>query len=231
MMDNFFGVKPDRLIKKEIILLIDDAVNSSGRKLTIVTLNPEILLKAEKDADYKNILNNFDLKLVDGFGIKLAGFLKGIKTGERIAGSDLAEYILHQAKTLNLKIGFVMKREGLSNKEELRDRVHDLGIRKFEVIYEKEDLNLIKDSGVLLAGLGAPDQEKFIWENKNNFPNLKLAIGVGGTFDYWTGKKKRAPILMRKMGLEWLWRVIIQPSRFFRIWNATVVFMWKVIKS
>lgn len=226
---NFFGVFLNALSKKEIISAIDKALTANGKSLEIATINPEILLKAEKDNDYRKILNNFNLKIVDGFGIKLAGFIKKMKTGERIAGADLAEIILNKAG--DKKIGFIMKQGGLSSKEDLRSKIENLGINNFKVIYENDSFELIRDAEILLVGLGAPDQEQFIQVNKNHFSKLKLAVGVGGTFDFWTGRRKRAPLVLRKIGLEWLWRLILQPSRFFRIWNATAMFAWKIIKN
>jgi N-acetylglucosaminyldiphosphoundecaprenol N-acetyl-beta-D-mannosaminyltransferase len=62
-------------------------------------------------------------------------------------------------------------------------------------------------------------------------PNIKLAVGVGGSFDFVAGKQIRAPLLMQKLGLEWLWRLVCQPSRWKRIWTAVVVFSWLVAKK
>jgi N-acetylglucosaminyldiphosphoundecaprenol N-acetyl-beta-D-mannosaminyltransferase len=227
----FFGVRMDSVEKEAVFSLIEKKLKDHNSCLKIATINPEILLKAEKDDDYRKILNSFDLNLVDGFGIKLVGFLKNIKTGERIAGADLAGYVLNIAKKDNLKMGLVMKRGGMSTKEELVKKISSIGINKLGVIYDDERLEIIKDTEILLVGLGAPEQEKFIYSNEHIFSELKLAMGVGGTFDYWTGIKKRAPVFMRRIGLEWLWRLIIQPNRFFRIWNATAVFMWKMFKN
>jgi len=227
----FFGVRMDPVEKEAIFSLIEKKLKDHNSCLKIATINPEILLKAEKDNTYKEILNSFDLNLVDGFGIKLIGFLKNIKTGERIAGADLAEYVLNIAKRDNLKMGLVVKRGGLSTKEELAEKIQRIGINNFGIIYEDERLEIIRNSEILLIGLGAPEQEKFIYTNKDVFSELKLAMGIGGTFDYWTGRKKRAPLFMRKVGLEWLWRFIIHPKRFVRIWNATGVFTWRMLRN
>jgi len=225
------GVKLQNYSKGEIIDNVDGALQGENAKIFIVTLNPEILLEAEKDEVYRNILNNADLKVIDGFGIKLVSWLKRKKTGDRITGADLAEYILKKASELGLKIGLVIRKDGLSKGNELGIRNRELGIKNatiYEFDLENPDTAVLnKHTEVILVGLGAPWQEKFIWKAKNKLPDLKLAIGVGGTFDYWTGKQKRAPKIMRKMGLEWLWRLIMQPKRFMRIWRATVVFLWK----
>jgi exopolysaccharide biosynthesis WecB/TagA/CpsF family protein len=123
----------------------------------------------------------------------------------------------------------VMRKDGLTKREELEKKIKNLGVERFiieEVNVPRFDLE-IEDVDVLLVGLGAPYQEEFIWQIKSKMPNLKLAMGVGGTFDFWTGKQKRAPKFMRSIGMEWLWRLFRQPKRLGRIWKATVVFLWR----
>jgi 8-oxo-dGTP pyrophosphatase MutT (NUDIX family) len=75
--------------------------------------------------------------------------------------------------------------------------------------------------------LGAPYQEKFIYYNLKKIPSAKLGLSVGGSFDFLTGKLKRAPKGFRRIGLEWLWRLIKQPSRWKRIYTAVIVFPWR----
>jgi N-acetylglucosaminyldiphosphoundecaprenol N-acetyl-beta-D-mannosaminyltransferase len=82
-----------------------------------------------------------------------------------------------------------------------------------------------------LVAFGAPKQEIWLSEKGRKITSLKLGIGVGGTFDFWAGKIKRAPILWRKIGLEWLWRLIQEPQRWRRIFNAIVVFPYRVIQE
>ncbi len=231
---NIFGIEIPFYEKKQVIKKIDNVLKGiKSEKLFIATLNPEILLKAEQDDFYRKILNKSNLKLIDGFGIKLVAFLKNKKIGSKITGVDLADYVLREARKNNLKIGFVMRKDGLSQEKDLRFRIYNLGIKRFviEKIEPGKNLNFetseFKNVDVLLVGLGAPYQEKFIYKIKNNFSNLKIAIGVGGTFDFWTGKQKRAPQFMRKIGMEWLWRFFMQPQRVGRIWKATMVFLWK----
>jgi len=74
-------------------------------------------------------------------------------------------------------------------------------------------------------------QEMWINSNLSLMPGIKVAIGIGGTFDFLSGQIKRAPKWMRNLGLEWLFRLIKQPSRIGRIWNAVVVFGWMVLRK
>ena len=81
---------------------------------------------------------------------------------------------------------------------------------------------------ILFCSFGAPFQEKVIYHNLKKIPSVNLAIANGGSFDFLTKKAIRAPRIFRKIGLEWLWRVIKQPKRIKRIWRATAVFLWKI---
>ncbi len=231
-MSSILGVEIGTERKKEIFDFVDEALGGDKQKY-IVTLNPEILLKAEGNENYRNILNRADLKLIDGFGIKLVSWIKKLKTGGRIAGVDLAEYIVKKSKENNYKIGIVIRKDGLSSREEAENFFKDYN--NFEIIEigtEKNyHLNGIYNGriDVLIVCLGAPYQEKFIWQARKQNMYARLAIGAGGTIDFWTGKQKRAPKWMQEAGLEWLWRFLNQPNRFFRMFNATVVFLWKSI--
>jgi N-acetylglucosaminyldiphosphoundecaprenol N-acetyl-beta-D-mannosaminyltransferase len=88
-----------------------------------------------------------------------------------------------------------------------------------------EDINQAKPD-ILFVAFGMGKQEKWIVENLKKIPGVKIAMGVGGAFDYISGSVKRAPLLLRKIGLEWLYRLVKQPRRVVRIWNATVKFLW-----
>jgi len=91
----------------------------------------------------------------------------------------------------------------------------------------------INQSGaeILFVGFGAPHQEIWLAQNLPHLKNIKLAIGIGGTFDFINGTLPRAPLLMRKIGLEWLYRLYKQPKRLKRIINATIVFPYTIIKN
>ncbi|PKM91368.1 hypothetical protein CVU82_02110 [Candidatus Falkowbacteria bacterium HGW-Falkowbacteria-1] len=97
--------------------------------------------------------------------------------------------------------------------------------KNFHFLNKNELLDFEAD--VMICNFGAPYQEKFIFHNLNKIPTLKLAIGLGGSFDFLTGKIKRAPRIFRFLGLEWLWRLFKQPKRYKRMFNAVVVFLTK----
>lgn len=233
--NNIFGVELENYQTEDIYHHIDQTLNHPAEKLFIVTLNPEILLKARKDINYRKILNSADLKIIDGFGIKLVSFFKGWRTGERIAGVDLAEKILQRSINHKLNTLLIVNKIGLSQRKDFEISNFKFQISNCNLVEVDEteipNVEISKDTEVLLVGLGAPLQEEFIYAMKDKLPNLKIAIGVGGTFDFWTGKQKRAPRFLRKMGLEWLWRILVQPEnrwqRLKRAYQATVVFLYK----
>jgi N-acetylglucosaminyldiphosphoundecaprenol N-acetyl-beta-D-mannosaminyltransferase len=91
---------------------------------------------------------------------------------------------------------------------------------------EDETVEAIRSAApsIVLVGLGAPKQERWIERHADAFPSVRIMIGVGGAFDMWAGSKRRAPRAFRTFGLEWLWRLALEPRRLPRIVRATVVF-------
>lgn len=206
----------------------------NGKNNFIVTANPEIILKAQNDEEYFYILRHSDLNLPDGFGLKLAGLTMRVNP-YRYTGADLTSELLGIAHNQNFKIGIVLWQNGLSKEDELvklfKSKYPDL---KFKIISTERNFDnwpindmLQFKPDILLVALGAPWQEKFIFHNFKKIPALRLAVGIGGSFDFLTGKVKRSPALFRIAGLEWLWRLYKQPWRLYRIINAVVVFPYK----
>lgn len=187
----------------------------------IATINPEFLVLGEKDQSFKDSLLAADLSIADGFGIVLAGWLRGKKI-TRIPGADLLDYILNLADESHYKIALVIKESGLSSYEEIKSVL----VKKYPNI---QFVSETTQAAVVICNFGAPEQEIFLESLRSNPGNIRLAVGVGGSVDYLTGKLKRAPKIMRFFGLEWLWRLILQPRRIKRIWNATVIFLIKIL--
>jgi N-acetylglucosaminyldiphosphoundecaprenol N-acetyl-beta-D-mannosaminyltransferase len=227
-----FGIKIDNYSKEEIRKKTKGAVE--GRKnLTVATLNPEMLLFAEKDSSYAKIINSFDLKIVDGFGLQLAVFFQFFRKMYRFPGADLAWFVFKESLAKKRKITLINKKNGLSCKEDLEHRFGSFSeVEIFDVEsnsgYAEFALQKLQKTEILLVGLGIPEQERFIQEVKDKIPHLKVAVGVGGTLDFWSGKQKRAPRWMRVIGLEWLYRLYRQPRRYQRVINAVIVFLFKV---
>ena len=234
------GVKVDKNNSQKVLDKIEDFL-VPDKQNHIVTLNSEILLEAQKNEEYFHILNNADLSIADGIGLKFASLATG-ENIKRIPGSDLTKKILRIAKDKKLKIAVLNWRRGLSEKEDIKKAlVKKYPNLKFVVENTERDFTNFTETEsfihlqkfkpvILFVALGAPYQEKFIYHNLSKIPSVKLALGVGGSFDFISGKIKRAPLIFQKLGMEWLWRLGMQPKRWRRIYNAVLVFPYKFIK-
>lgn len=225
------GVRVNNLTKEEVLEKINFFLNEP-KMHHIATVNPEFVLAAQKDGSFRDILNSSDLNVADGFGLKLALWKKGEKLKARIVGADLMLEILKIAQARNLSVFAACSDRGLSTYQEVKTALEGQ-FEGLKVSGADIDINTrnytIDNYDILLCNFGAPDQEKFIKSLKSD--KMKLAMGVGGSFDFLTGKLKRAPKWMRKIGLEWLFRLIQQPKRIKRIWNAVIVFPVKILFS
>lgn len=218
--------------------------DKSSSKFTgkqVVTPNPEILLEAQKNSKFKEVLNQAELSIPDGTGIILASKFKKEKLKQRVTGVDLMETVCQKIAKENLKVFLLGAAPGVAKKtkEVLENKYPGLAIsgtyagspKKSEESKICEKINQ-SEAQLLFVAFGAPKQELWIYRNlksTKNLTNIKVAIGIGGSFDFISGRITRAPKWMQKIGLEWLYRLIKQPSRIKRIFNATIIFPWKFI--
>ena len=209
--------------------LMDEALHQ------IVTVNPEFILEAQRDEKFKEILNHADLSVADGFGLQCAAWFLGQKIGERITGVDLTWEICKIAAENNYSVFFLGAAEGVAEIAANRIKLLNPGLKiagTYSGTPDKEGIvSRINDANpdILLVAYGAPKQDKFIYDNKTSL-HVKLAMGVGGTFDYIANVVPLAPNWMRSLGLEWLYRLYTQPKRWKRIFNAVIVFSLVVLK-
>lgn len=242
MKVNILGVQIDNLKKLEVLEMVERFL-SDGAQHYIVTPNPEMVVAAQKDEYFLGILNKAGLSVPDGFGLILASRYLRHPIPERIHGVDLMIDLCRMAEQKNCSVFLLAKKEGLASSEETAAALKkfypglaisggELEISNFQSSALKiiEEINL-KKPDILFVALGAGRQEKFIAENLNKMPSVKIAMGIGGAFDFISGKIKRAPRWMRKIGLEWLWRLFMQPWRWKRILTATIKFSWLIIKN
>ncbi|MFA4937055.1 MAG: WecB/TagA/CpsF family glycosyltransferase [Patescibacteria group bacterium] len=233
-MLKIFNLPIDDISLDQTLKKIDELVNSQGQQL-IVTANPEILLYAKKHHDYFDILNQASLRVPDGFGIKFISYIIGkpLYSG-LVRGVDLVDQLLQ-----NSNYSFLITGGSSEVLDKIKQKYTQTNINylvgpffndndQFPLSSNDND-RLINEINkhqpqVLLVGFGAPKQEKWISYYLKQIPSVKVAIGVGGSFDYLSGQVSRAPKNIQKLGLEWLWRVIKQPKRIFRIINAVIIF-------
>ena len=192
------------------------------KKSYIVTINPEKVIKAKKDESLKDILNNAKYQIPDGIGIIYASKIKKGKIKSRITGIDTMEMICDLSNKERFRIFMYGAEADVLEKAKIKleEKYQNINICGYINGYEKNEksvINKINNSkpDILFVALGSPKQEKFISQNFDNI-NCKILLGVGGSFDVISGKKKRAPKWVQKKGLEWLYRLIKEPKRFFR---------------
>lgn len=208
----------------------------AGQGFQVVTINPEMIEIAKKNPDFASVLNNAELVIPDGVGIKLALKIKGINQ-ENIPGIEYSKKLIGLCAQNGLPVAL------LGAKEEIVQKAKQNLLKEFEnlnIVYtrngyfSKEDEESIKNDMTAAApkavfvALGAPKQEFMIQELKKSMPDA-VFVGVGGSFDVWSGVVKRAPEIYRKLGLEWLYRTLKEPERFKRIFPALPLFLIRVI--
>ncbi|MGK2848871.1 MAG: WecB/TagA/CpsF family glycosyltransferase [Minisyncoccota bacterium] len=227
------GIPIDCLTRKEIVANVQQFL-SEPIFHRVTTINPEFLLEAEKNIDFRTALLTADMRVVDGFGIVFVGWLLRWQHRRRFTGVDLMEVILRTAQEKQLSLFLAINKDGLSSYREIRSvllkQYPNINIHGKDIDPTMWKTHLIIDDSIVLCNFGAPTQEIFL-DNLKNQHTIRLAIGVGGALDYLTGKQKRAPNMLRIVGLEWCWRLIQQPKRWKRIWCAVIVFPFRVIST
>lgn len=202
----------------------------------IVTINPEMIEHALKNPDFAKILNDADLVIPDGVGVKIALKIKGFNI-KRIAGIEFSRKLLGICAENNFPVALIGAKPEILEKavEKLKVEMPSLNIVYIQDGYfenRQEILNGLKDKTpqFVLVALGSPRQEEFIVEARKLLPKAVM-IGVGGSFDVWSGQVKRAPIFYQKTGLEWLYRTVKEPWRLKRIFPTLPRFLFRVLFS
>ena len=192
----------------------------------VVTANAEIIMMAQDDKEYKTLLaETADLILPDGAGTVWAGNYLGYTIPERVAGYDLYLRLLEEAAKNNIPVYFFGGKPGIAEEaaEEGKHRWPGLNVAGCRNGYfsAEEEPGIIEDinrsgAAMLFAALGAPKQEKWLAKYREQLGPC-LLMGIGGSFDVLAGKVQRAPKWMQDAKLEWLFRLMKQPSRFGRM--------------
>lgn len=209
-------------------------------KSYLTTPNPEILLEAQKNPEFKKVLNNSQLNIPDGAGLLWAARYQSSPLKERVTGTDLMEGIMKEGAKTNLKIFLLGAAPGVAEKVKSKMEKKYPGLKIAGTSSESKNqdreetiINVIDKStaDILFVAFGAPHQELWISRNLPKLKTARLAVGVGGAFDFLAGESKRAPKIMQNLGLEWLYRLFKQPKRFKRIFNAVIIFPIAVVKN
>lgn len=225
ILDVGFNNLPDNLILEYVV----KSIENSSKRYYIVTPNPELLVIAHDSPMYKRVLNNAKLALPDGIGIMLASKLLGRGIKERIAGVDLVEKLCRGVAEKPITVGFLGGGPGVADKTAECLQKKYPGLKVNFVGDEWGRLIHTVKIDILFVAFGSPKQEVWISENLEKLP-VKVAIGVGGAFDFISGRVKRAPVWVRNIGLEWFFRFIIQPWRIKRQLRL-IEFIFLVVKE
>ena len=216
---SLFGIKINNLTISSAVSMVDSFVKDS-RPHFIATPNPEIITAAQKDPELRRIINSADLCLPDGMGVLAASKLLGMPLIERVTGIDLMMAVLKDAKEKGYRVFFLGSARGVA--QEASNRLPGVNVVGAHHGYfgeheEKEVLNKIKLSrpDILFVGLGAPRQE--LWAGRHyKGLGVPATMVIGGSLDVLSGRAKRAPDLVQKLGIEWLYRLAKEPKRIKR---------------
>lgn len=221
---NVLNVPVDAINMEETVDLVPVFIGERTSHI-IVTANAEMVMQATEDEELYNILVQADLVLADGIGVVWAARHQGSRLPERVAGADLVNRLLETAAARGYKVFFLGAAPGVAEQaaQRVRSRYKNIeicGTRDGYFTPETEPavIAAVKEASpdILLAGLGVPRQEKWLWKHKDIL-GVPVCIGVGGVIDVLAGVTQRAPVWMQKSGLEWLYRLVKQPWRIGRM--------------
>lgn len=194
-----------------------------GRRTFVITANPEFVMLARRAPDVAALAQRADLVLPDGTGAVLASRILGEPLPGRAPGRLLIDVLAPTIARRSLSVFLLGAAPGIADTaaETLRRRVPGLRIAgTFAGAHDRdaESLERVKAAGpdVLLVAFGMPRQERWIARNLDRLPGVRLAIGVGGVFDQLAGAVRMPPPAVHRAGLEWLWRLAQDPSRWRR---------------
>ena len=222
---NILGVKVSKHTIKTAAEQVVAYINNGDKKRCVYTPNSEIIMMAYRDSKFKELLNDADILTADGIGVVYASKILSNPITERAAGYDIACEVLKLLAPLGKSIYLFGAKPGIAEKagEEIKKLYPGIVIAGtsdgyFDSEKEKQIVDDInnKKPDLLLVCLGAPKQEKWLSEHKDKM-DFGVAMGLGGSLDVFAGTVKRAPEFYQKHGIEWLYRLLKQPSRFMRM--------------
>ena len=202
----------------------------------VVTINPEMISYARKNPDFANIIRGADLVIPDGIGVQLGLKILGHNV-KRIAGIEFAKKLVEKFSKNSQPVAFVGAKPEIIDKAvaNLKREYPQLNAVYVQDGYFKDEETVLNELTVscpslVLVALGSPKQELFIKKALAKLPGVVM-IGIGGSFDVWSGVVKRAPVIYQKFGLEWLYRTVKEPKRFKRIFPVLPLFVLQVFRE
>ncbi len=212
---------------------------AGARQNHVMTPNNEMLVYAASHPEFLALLNRTALNLPDSTGVAWAMRRAGASNQQRVTGVDTVQRLCGELGPES-PVFFLGGRENVAGRaaEELKRRNPSLAVAGvLEASPRDDDAAAIvaavnaSNAKLLLVAYGAPRQDEWIDRYLKEMPSVRVAMGIGGTFDFIAGRVQRAPQLLRSLGLEWFWRLLQEPSRLPRIIKAVVVFPLFVLRA
>lgn len=224
---NVRGVEFDNVTFNEAIDLIYGRADR-GEQTAVFTPNAEIVQACVEDESFRGIISSADVLLPDGVGVIKAARILGTPLKEKVPGVEVGEALIRLSGERDHPVFLMGGKPGVAEaaKEKLQEKYPDAKIAGFYHGYFKKEgeendevVKMINDSGaeVLFVCIGSPAQEKWIAANREKLPGVKVLMGLGGSLDIYSGTAKRAPKIFIKLGLEWFYRLLREPSRIGRM--------------
>jgi len=223
---SILGVNVDDISEKDAIFAILEMAKDRKGHHFVATVNSEFVMMAKRDKNFKNVLKSTDLNLPDSAGVVLAKLILGGKEKSRVTGTDLIEKLCEKSANLPIRVGFLGGFGQVAANVAKRQQARFPGLKvAFAASGDStvgHDLKLNHDVfgkkrvGMVFVAYGMGTQEFWISRNKDVI-NAGVFMGVGGAFDYKSEAKSRSPLLLQKIGLEWLWRLVQEPQRIWRM--------------
>lgn len=219
---NILGVYVNKYTMEQAVKKAAELIETEGMSM-IFTPNSEILLYASNNPDFTKVLNQANMIIPDGIGVVYGARILGEPLKERVAGYDLVCNLFPIMAQKGQSVYLLGAKPSVAEKaaENLTKKYPGLVIAGTHDGYFKDDDEVIADINrsnpdFLMVCLGFPKQEQWIFDNRDKI-NTRLAIGAGGCLDVFAGTVARAPEFYCNHGIEWLYRLVKQPSRFVRM--------------
>jgi N-acetylglucosaminyldiphosphoundecaprenol N-acetyl-beta-D-mannosaminyltransferase len=217
------GVRVDCLDMRGALMRIEEFVDAGGHH-QVATVNPEFVMSAQKDPQFSKVLESADLCLADGTGVVWAARRQGCELSGPVPGVDLIPPLAALCARRSFRLFLLGAAPGVAAALATRLRAEhpslDVAAHSGSPDPSSDDETLrlihVHRTQILLVAFGAPKQDLWIARLKDRL-GVSVAVGVGGAFDYLTGRVPRAPVWMRSAGLEWLHRLANQPWRIRRM--------------
>ncbi len=232
---NVRGVMFDNVTPSEAMQYLSERYDH-GEVTAVYTPNPEIVQLCIEDERNYGIINSAELIIPDGIGVVKASRILGTPLKCKVAGIELGRKVLDMAAEKHIPVFLFGGKDesrtesGISIADQCKavfekeyDSINIAGCRdgycKKEGGENDETVRLINESGaeILFVCLGAPLQEKWIYENRDRMPGVKIFLALGGSLDVYSGNLRRAPKLFIKLNLEWFYRLLREPKRIGRM--------------